>query len=97
MQINQFKYRQGTGVATIFTAETEAEQDILETLQSLIEGEKGALSRKCFTFDEETNSMSIDMEKYNENSRRFKNKVTAAMNSEAAPAGRPRKNKAETK
>lgn len=74
MKLAQFKYRQNTGVATVFTAETEEEMNMLEVLRELIEDEKGALSRKCFTFDQESDSMSIDMEKYTATSRRYKTK-----------------------
>lgn len=95
MKVSQFKYRQHTGVATVFKAENEEETAIIQVLKELIEDEKGALSRKCFTFDLDTDSMSIDMEKYKENARRFKAKK-AATAEKAAAAEEPVKPKRTT-
>ena len=60
VKVNQFSYKQQTGLATIFTAETEDELIFLENLRSLIENEEGILSRKSFTFDNGTMSVDID-------------------------------------
>ncbi|MGV2685430.1 hypothetical protein GNF82_13660 [Clostridium perfringens] len=62
MKINQFSYKQQTGLATIFTPENEEEAAFIEKLQALIEKEEGVLSRKSFTF-EENGVMSIDIDK----------------------------------
>lgn len=61
MKVGQFSYKQQTGLATIFTAETEDEILMLEKLRSLIEDGEGILSRKSFSFED--GEMSIDIDK----------------------------------
>lgn len=68
MKVTQFSYKQQTGLATMFTAETEDELIFLENLRSLIENEEGILSRKSFSFD--NGSMSIDIDKKQTRSKR---------------------------
>lgn len=68
MKVTQFSYKQQTGLATMFIAETEDELIFLENLRSLIENEEGILSRKSFSFD--NGSMSIDIDKKQTKSRR---------------------------
>lgn len=75
MKVTQFSYKQQTGLATMFTAETEDELIFLENLRSLIENEEGILSRKSFSFD--NGSMSIDIDKKQTRPRRSANGQTA--------------------
>lgn len=84
MKVNQFTYRQNTGVATMFKAESDEEAAILEVLRILIDEEDGALSRKCFTFDMETGTMSMDIEKYTNGMRRKRSRTTSAKVEQAA-------------
>lgn len=61
MKVGQFNYKQQTGLATIFTAESEEEIKMLEKLKTLIEDGEGVLSRKSFSFED--GIMSIDIDK----------------------------------
>lgn len=74
MKVTQFSYKQQTGLATMFTAETEDELIFLENLRSLIENEEGILSRKSFSFD--NGSMSIDIDKKHTRPRKSTNGQT---------------------
>lgn len=60
MKVGQFHYKQQTGLATLFTAETEEEKAMLNNLRTLIENEEGVLSRKSFSFEDGTMSIDID-------------------------------------
>lgn len=60
MKVGQFNYKQHTGLATLFTAETDEEMQMLENLRTLIENDEGVLSRKSFSFDDGTMSIDID-------------------------------------
>ena len=60
MNVNQFGYKQNRGTMTIFKAETEREQEIIDTLKSLIADETGVLSRKAFSFDADEMTISMD-------------------------------------
>lgn len=64
MKVQQFKYRKNTGIASIFTAETPEEEQVLSVLKELIEGEQGVISRQSFTFED--NTMTIDSQRYQE-------------------------------
>lgn len=85
MKVTQFSYKQQTGLATMFTAETEDELIFLENLRSLIENEEGILSRKSFSFD--NGSMSIDIDKKQTRSRRS---ATGQTNHATTASGRGR-------
>lgn len=84
MKVSQFNYKQHTGLATIFTAETEDELIFLENLRSLIENEEGVLSRKSFSFD--NGSMSLDIDKKQSRQRKKSNNPPAAAGTTRARA-----------
>lgn len=78
MKVGQFNYKQQTGLATIFTAETEEEIKMLEKLKALIEGGEGILSRKSFSFEDGV--MSIDIDKKQTKSEAVTSKTTNSNN-----------------
>lgn len=95
MNVNQFGYKQNRGTMTIFTAETEREQDIIDVLKSLIADETGVLSRKAFSFD--GGEMTISMDKRVEKPTKPESAKVEKPTAPAKKGGAKAKSKAEPK